>query len=262
MRVPIEMASVIPTAASLGFRFHHAQGSEAMLLNWLPGGSNPVPDFATHVVGVGGLALNDRREVLVVKERVNPSAKLQGSWKLPGGLMDLGEEIGVAVAREVREETGVDAAFRSVLAVRHQHGAAFGRDDLYAVCLLEPRSESIAFDAAEISEARWLPLAEYAAATRETSARFGVAENMNAFIIRNVLDVLAASGADADATELIARLGLSASELPSTALGQGVTGLNSRPSYFLYHPPSFTNLDLSESAVSERGDTIGPPEMA
>ena len=98
---------------------------------------------------------------------------------------------------------------------------------------------------------------------RETSARFGVAENMNAFIMRNVVDALAASDADADATEVLARnFGLSATELPSTALGQGVTGLNSRPSYFLYHPPSFTNLDDSRRSVSARAETIGPPEVA
>lgn len=40
---------------------------------------------------------------------------------------------------QVFEETGVRADFLSLLAIRHQHGAAFGRDDAYCVCLLEPR---------------------------------------------------------------------------------------------------------------------------
>jgi len=49
----------------------------------------------------------------------------------------------VAVAREVLEETGVTAEFKALLAVRHQHGAAFGRDDAYCVCLLSPLTSAI-----------------------------------------------------------------------------------------------------------------------
>ena len=57
----------------------------------------------------------------------------------PGGLLDLGEEVRDGVEREVREETGIRATFRSILASRHQHGAAFGRDDLYSgVCATQP----------------------------------------------------------------------------------------------------------------------------
>jgi len=37
--------------------------------------------------------------------------------------------VGDAVAREVFEETGVRAQFQSLISMRVQHGAAFGRDD-------------------------------------------------------------------------------------------------------------------------------------
>ena len=47
-----------------------------------------------------------------------PNPRVQGSWKLPGGLLDLGEELRDGVVREVREETGVEATFRSLLAMR------------------------------------------------------------------------------------------------------------------------------------------------
>ncbi|CAN0005843.1 unnamed protein product, partial [Sphacelaria rigidula] len=60
--------------------------------------------------------MNEQQEVLLVKD------KHEGAmWKFPGGLADLGEGIAEAVVREVREETGVEAEFRSVLTLRHQH---------------------------------------------------------------------------------------------------------------------------------------------
>ena len=42
----------------------------------------------------------------MVQERVSPNPRMQGSWKLPGGLAEPGEEFAQTVAREVREETG------------------------------------------------------------------------------------------------------------------------------------------------------------
>ena len=43
------------------------------------------------IVGVGGVVVNGRGEVLLVQERVSPSERMQGSWKLPGGLAEPGE---------------------------------------------------------------------------------------------------------------------------------------------------------------------------
>jgi hypothetical protein len=140
MRVPIEHSAAAAVAARHGFSFHHAEGGSSMLLRWLPNDAPcPVPAFATHIVGCGGLVINERNEVLCVRE--NNSLR-KTSWKLPGGLMDLGEEVGEATVREVFEETGVRAEFASLLTMRVQHGAAFGRDDFYFVSASEQQHRS------------------------------------------------------------------------------------------------------------------------
>lgn len=229
MKIPILASAVIPIAAAHGFKFHHAEGGAAMLLNWLPEDEpSPVPDFATHVIGLGGMVLNEQREVLCVKERRAPAATSQGAWKLPGGLIDLGEEIADGVAREVREETGVEASFRCLLAARHQHGAAFGRDDMYIVCLCRPETSEIHIDENEIGEAAWLKLSDYHESTRATSARQGVEENFNGFVVRNLL-------AACERGEPIENLGFAGRKMASPkGYVKGVTGLTSKPEFWTF----------------------------
>jgi ADP-ribose pyrophosphatase YjhB (NUDIX family) len=65
------------------------------------------------VVGVGAVILREG-EVLIVR-RANPP--LQGEWSIPGGALDLGEKLRDGVAREVREETGLEVEVGPVLDV-------------------------------------------------------------------------------------------------------------------------------------------------
>ena len=53
-------------------------------------------------VGVGVLLVRDNH-LLIVKRKYNPDA---GYWSIPGGHLDLGEEMEVAAEREAFEETG------------------------------------------------------------------------------------------------------------------------------------------------------------
>ncbi len=56
------------------------------------------------MVGVGGLVFKEGKVLLV--RRAHAPAK--GQWSIPGGLVEVGELLSVAVAREVLEETGLE----------------------------------------------------------------------------------------------------------------------------------------------------------
>lgn len=70
--------------------------------------SAPVPR-----VGCGAAIVRDGR-LLLVKRLRPPEA---GSWSLPGGKVEFGERLADAVAREIREEIGVDIAPERLLVV-------------------------------------------------------------------------------------------------------------------------------------------------
>ena len=69
-----------------------------------------IPGHATHYIGVGGVVINEREELLVVCERHRRTA--QPYYKLPGGALQPGEHLVDAVLREVLEETGCQREVR------------------------------------------------------------------------------------------------------------------------------------------------------
>ncbi len=70
----------------------------------LPDGSESDWDVYGREASVGVLALTEAREVVLVRQfRPGPGALLD---ELPGGYVEAGEEVLVAAARELREETG------------------------------------------------------------------------------------------------------------------------------------------------------------
>lgn len=56
------------------------------------------------VVGVGGVVVRDGRAPLIRRG----SEPLKGQWSIPGGTLELGETLEEGVARELREEVGLD----------------------------------------------------------------------------------------------------------------------------------------------------------
>jgi 8-oxo-dGTP pyrophosphatase MutT (NUDIX family) len=83
-------------------------------------------------------------------------------WKIITGSLDTpGEDVSTCAIREVQEETGVEASFSAVLAVRHLHNFRFGKSDIHFLCVLKPENKTINFDPNEISECRWVKFDEY-----------------------------------------------------------------------------------------------------
>jgi ADP-ribose pyrophosphatase YjhB (NUDIX family) len=56
------------------------------------------------IVGVGGIVLKD--DCILLVRRGNPPSR--GQWGVPGGCLELGETLREGVAREVREECGIE----------------------------------------------------------------------------------------------------------------------------------------------------------
>lgn len=93
----------------ISFRLLHAvseQPLESLKLQW-----PPEKDYPTAKVDIRGLVLSPDQKVLLVKESAD------SKWALPGGWADVGFSPKEAVVKEIKEETGLDATAKKLLAV-------------------------------------------------------------------------------------------------------------------------------------------------
>lgn len=67
--------------------------------------------FPTHIVAVDGIVENDRNEILLVKHR-NKEV-----WTVPGGQVEIGENLIDALIREIKEESGIDVAVNKLVCI-------------------------------------------------------------------------------------------------------------------------------------------------
>lgn len=65
------------------------------------------------VIAVGGVVVKDGK-LLMVRRAKEPG---KGLWSIPGGRLEHGEHIADGVAREVKEETGLDVEVRQLLGI-------------------------------------------------------------------------------------------------------------------------------------------------
>jgi 8-oxo-dGTP diphosphatase len=67
--------------------------------------------FPTHIVAVNGIIENDKNQIILVKSRHH------GTYNLPGGQVEVGENLIEALMREIKEEAGVDVTVDQLISV-------------------------------------------------------------------------------------------------------------------------------------------------
>jgi mutator protein MutT len=116
--------------------------------------------YPTHpVVGVGAVVLRNG-QILLEKRRNDPG---RGKWSVPGGLVELGEGLEHAVAREVNEETGLTVEKMRLLDVVDAvclDGKGAVKYHFVIIDYLVTVKEGDAVAASDAEELRWVRLDE------------------------------------------------------------------------------------------------------
>jgi hypothetical protein len=127
-------AACIDSLYKEGFICHHAEGEIICLTIWLPNWAhkyaqaadssiparppspNMIPSYPFTSLGCGSFVIRSNGDVLVITEL---RSHVKDFWKLAGGAVDRNEDLSVCAVREVKEETGIDCQFRSIIGFRH-----------------------------------------------------------------------------------------------------------------------------------------------
>lgn len=154
--IDINKSDFIPISTQKGFIFHSCYENLILVVKRIK--SNAIiPTASNHTLGVGAVVINEKNELLVIKERVSNIG-----YKLPGGHIDDAEMITTALEREVLEETGIIVEFESIISLGHFYPHQFHKSNLYILCTAIPKSSEIDIqDCHEVIDAKWIDVNEY-----------------------------------------------------------------------------------------------------
>ncbi len=100
-------------------------------------------------------------EILLVRR--GPRSAAAGQWAVPGGRVEPGERLAAAVARELREETGLVVRSGELLGWTEVVGRADARDEHYVILAFGVEVDPDAPDPVagdDAADARWVPVAD------------------------------------------------------------------------------------------------------
>ena len=148
----------IAVALELGFKFHNCEAKRTTLTFQVTKGAY-IPVAPTHTIGVGAVVINEKNELLMVRDRIHTSHSI---YKLPGGMLEHAQSLEEGVVREVWEETGIKAKLIKMVSVLNSHPFTFNKSNMYIVFQLEAETTKIeVIDTHEIEFALWMPLDEF-----------------------------------------------------------------------------------------------------
>jgi len=116
---------------------------------------NTNPPFPEPMIGVGGLLVNRKNQVLLIKRDKPPA---QGLWSVPGGKLEAGESLIECCRREMQEETGLEVNVLSIAAVVERRIENFHYVIIDFWVELVDEQNNIPVAASDVSEARWIDL--------------------------------------------------------------------------------------------------------
>jgi 8-oxo-dGTP diphosphatase len=110
------------------------------------------PALTVDVVAFAG---EPPRSVLLIERGNDPFA---GAWALPGGFVEAGERVAAAAARELQEETGIEAGGLELLGVYDTPGRDPRGPTVSVVYVLRSDAELHARGGDDAAKARWFPI--------------------------------------------------------------------------------------------------------
>ncbi|GLU48469.1 NUDIX hydrolase [Nocardiopsis ansamitocini] len=176
---PTPAGPAIPLDQALT-RLHHDLPARALTDH-----EPPRPTLALRRFCAYGLVTDPAGRILL--SRIAPGFPGAGTWHLPGGGTDHGEDTHTALTREITEETGQDATPGRLITITHHHrtnqtGPDGTTGEIYAVWVFlsayvaRPCTPRVTETAGSTVDASWFTPQELAGLTLSTTARQAITQ--------------------------------------------------------------------------------------